>query len=546
LLAIFAGQIAGALTPLALWWIGRNWFGPITGCVAAVLCALSEVHILLSRSALTDVPLGLWWVLAIGTLHAACKTGRVTTALLAGGIVGLAWWTKYNGWMPLGIAFSGVVIQGFVLFRARDPRAWTIVRRGLRSWLISAITAAAIWSPWIWSLQARGGYRAVIANHSHYVVGLSGWCPSLLRQIGQLNGVAGKLGTLSLLVSFWLAGSFSKRVASVPDQAESDISRPSSEKNERQSHVSAVPKYLDRRQVAAICSALLFGVLITFWPMPGVFGLAVFGLILWKGHQISGSTRQEESNLSGQEFWILAVWLLGMVAATPLYHPYLRLTVPVLLASFLGAALCVQLIFERRLFDLVQAPEYSPDTPAESQSDPPRGRGWSLALMMSAMCFLLALVPLGRDLGSMACYADRTGLVTVAREIKTAVDSQSHVTEGGATSPVVYVFAEPALLFQLRLVGVEVVAPAGSLSFAESRWGKSAAPVYLAIGIHAGSDPAFQEQFSKLKNRLNPAGSWPWHLSPLVSLDQPNSQPSKLGSDPAESATVELFEVIGD
>ncbi|MDB5389484.1 MAG: hypothetical protein JWM11_5130, partial [Planctomycetaceae bacterium] len=70
--------------------------------------------------------------------------------------------------------------------------------------------------------------------------------------------------------------------------------------------------------------------------------------------------------------------------------------------------------------------------------------------------------------------------------------------------------------------------------------------VYLAIGIHAKQDPLFQEQFVNLQQRLKPIGRWPWHLSPLVSLDQADSKPAKIGRDPVEAATVELFEVTVD
>jgi hypothetical protein len=284
----------------------------------------------------------------------------------------------------------------------------------------------------------------------------------------------------------------------------------------------------------------------TAWPMIAVLGLALFGLSLWLTYHRVEPTAGANSRAKGQEFWILAVWFLGMLAATPLYHPYLRLTVPLLLATFLGAGLGIQLIFEGPLFDAVRIPDHSTENLVESESVAHGRRRWSLPSLLLAMCCVLALSTLAGDLSSLACFADRTGLVTVGREIKSTMQSRNQNAEGEAPTPVVYVFAEPALLFQLRLAGVEVVAPAGSLGFAEARWGTSTAPVYLATGIHAGSDPAFQEQFAKLRNRLKPVGQWPWHLSPLVSLDQPDARPSKVGSDPAESATVELFEVIGE
>ena len=57
--AMWPNQVAGVVTVLLLWWLGRTWFGPVAGLTAAALCSISEVHLLLSRSALTDVLLGL-------------------------------------------------------------------------------------------------------------------------------------------------------------------------------------------------------------------------------------------------------------------------------------------------------------------------------------------------------------------------------------------------------------------------------------------------------------------------------------------------------
>src|SRR5262245_51133797 len=46
--------IAGSLTVPLVWWVGRQWFGAASGLTAATLLALSDVHILFSRTALTD------------------------------------------------------------------------------------------------------------------------------------------------------------------------------------------------------------------------------------------------------------------------------------------------------------------------------------------------------------------------------------------------------------------------------------------------------------------------------------------------------------
>jgi hypothetical protein len=82
------------------------------------------------------------------------------------------------------------------------------------------------------------------------------------------------------------------------------------------------------------------------------------------------------------------------------------------------------------------------------------------------------------------------------------------------------------------------------LKFADSQRGKPANRTYLAIGIHARQDPEFQKQFAERDRCFKPIGHWPWHLSPIVSLDQPESVPRNLGRDPAEFSDIQLFELI--
>ena len=60
---------AGVFTALALWWVGRRWFGPTAGLAAATLAALSDVHIFFSRTALTDVVMCFFLVCALYFLH---------------------------------------------------------------------------------------------------------------------------------------------------------------------------------------------------------------------------------------------------------------------------------------------------------------------------------------------------------------------------------------------------------------------------------------------------------------------------------------------
>jgi len=82
--------LVGTLTVGAVYLLGRSMFGPRTGLLAAVFLAFSHLHIQFSRLALNNIWDGLWYVLVLESLWHAWKTGRRTSYLLAGLVLGLA------------------------------------------------------------------------------------------------------------------------------------------------------------------------------------------------------------------------------------------------------------------------------------------------------------------------------------------------------------------------------------------------------------------------------------------------------------------------
>ncbi len=167
----------GTLTIPLIWWVGRQWFGPPSGIAAATLLSLSDFHIAFSRSALTDVPLCFWLLLAVYFFERSFRDLSWPTAIAAGVTTGLAWWTKYNGWLPLAISLSGLL--AWLLFASREERHF---KRRLALWALAALLALAVWSPYWWSLPH--GYGEVASNHRRYLVGLSGWPAGAIQQIG--------------------------------------------------------------------------------------------------------------------------------------------------------------------------------------------------------------------------------------------------------------------------------------------------------------------------------------------------------------------------
>jgi 4-amino-4-deoxy-L-arabinose transferase-like glycosyltransferase len=205
--------VAGCATIPLVWWAARNWFGPAAGLASAALAATCEIHVLFSRAALTDVLLCFWWLAAVAFAERAFRRARYDWAFAAGVLAGLAWWTKYNGWLVMGVAIGGAA-------------CWLACGRGDRKRMsrialaaaILAATAFAVWSPvWIGLESFPGGYGAVAENHAKYFVGLDGWLTSAKSQLGAVWVLDGPWSLLGLAIALFATG-LSKGKPSAPVQ----------------------------------------------------------------------------------------------------------------------------------------------------------------------------------------------------------------------------------------------------------------------------------------------------------------------------------------
>ncbi len=181
-----------ATVPLA-WWAVRNWFGPLAGLAGAWLIATSDFHILYSRTALTDVPVAFFILLAVYLYWEAVRRESLRWSIFAGVATGLAWWTKYTGWLPLAIALAGSIPWVITEKRAAGVSLRSRAKSVAACFATMAVVAFLVWSPVLWYLQPYGGYAAVAENHRGYLSPVSDWGRNAAEQAVQLASQTGNL-----------------------------------------------------------------------------------------------------------------------------------------------------------------------------------------------------------------------------------------------------------------------------------------------------------------------------------------------------------------
>lgn len=519
--ALLVSLAAGCATPLLVWWVGRKWFGSAAAMTAALLAATSEVHALFSRAALTDVLVGFWMLLAVWLIWESLCSGRIAVAVAGGGATALAWWTKYSGWLPLAISAAG--LAAWIVWE-RPER--TRVLRALRTWGVATLTAVLLWLPYLQMLQPRGGYAAVAANHRSYVVGWSGWLSGLMQQYANLSFLEGFITLLGLAVALPFAAIALRgdRLSVSPSPG----AKPPENVPSRSGALLALPLAAAGFLIAA---AALLGTPVVFLLLTAV-GLAANTLGSFTGnsagHPVDALSEASNRRLAG---WMLAAWFVSLLLTTPLYRPYVRLTLPWLIAAWLasGAGLAALLTWLRRE---VLAPGPSADGSPSRTGNPdeaaaratratpnvPRDRA---LLVVAAVLLVGSLVWRASSLveRGTVVWQSRTGLLQVAEQVAALTREQARSNSGDGTV-VVYVYAEPALLFQLRLAGVPLVAPVTTLTFAGPDAQRLPFPTYLAAGPHALRDPRFHEQLAEVAGHLVPVETFGYQPSDLVLLDE--------------------------
>ncbi len=500
----------GTLTIPLIWWVGRQWFGPLSGIAAATLLSLSDFHIAFSRSALTDVPLCFWLLLAVYLFERTFRDLSWPTAIAAGVTTGLAWWTKYNGWLPLAISLSGLL--AWSLFARRDERHFL---RHLALWAVAAATAIAVWSPYWLSLP--NGYAEVTRNHQQYVDGFDGWWVRAFRQLESLEIWNGPTAWLSpgLMILSVVGLKF------LPSQ------------NQTQQGIK-LGDFLALLVLAAVLSGLAaVNGTNELLAVPAAFTVGAGIVMTYLVRFRPGSLSPNDNNIFSwidfrfeRQHWLIAAWFIGLSLSTPMYRAYPRLTLPWLVVVCLITA------------SLLRTPDL--DRQAE-RTQPQLDWRKQAALLGLMVCLLICGVwwYLPADSLRQRSWTSRTAFASMTADIRGDVRTAAASAKFGGTQAVLYVYAEPGLFFHLPADGL-AVQPAGNLNFVDIEATRRL-PTFLVIGPHAHRSKAFADEFAKRADQFELIASYPYDASDFVRLDDVSATQLRAHR---ESLEVRLYRVL--
>lgn len=160
---LWLSALFGTLTVPLIFVLGRRWNGRAAGASASLLVALSAFHVAYSRIGLTDVTFLFFFLLALLLYSLVEERESLAHAVLAGIAVGLAWNTKYHGWLAAAIALLALVPS-----LRRGGRGRFVA--GLRRWFVSVVVAGLLYLPWaVWVMNQPGGYAALAKEHASFL-----------------------------------------------------------------------------------------------------------------------------------------------------------------------------------------------------------------------------------------------------------------------------------------------------------------------------------------------------------------------------------------
>ncbi|MCA9082897.1 MAG: glycosyltransferase family 39 protein [Planctomycetaceae bacterium] len=532
--------VAGCVTVFVMWWLARILFGQAAGLCMASIVAFSDYHILFSRMALTDAVVLVFITASVAVAVTGLQQRSVRRMFLAGVLTGLAWWTKYTGWLPIAIVVSGSVFW------------WTIGgRRGIRIQkllmllLVFAAAGGLVWLPWFLMLKSAGGYSAVAANHSGYFFGTSGWQSRLASQIYFHLNMDSWLGAWGVGLGILSAGSRRWIELRLSDTRRT-LANPLPGHPGSVSEPFPSPAVLRRFCAAAIVLAVVacgigaIGVL-SCLAIGGLAGMFLYPTLTelyrrkvdgdeaapvpdgFQYNVVDFRAAPEVDPLLG--FSIVLAWFVGLLLMTPMYYPYPRLSLPLLAAVWLGAVGGLAWWIEATL-----------NVDRRQQQDVSPGHLLFMKRIVTAMV-LLALAITASGAGSLkppTIWQSRTSLRDASWQLASAViqdargnyapqttepfvdqfgiyhpdpvegdkaesdaelgsyerlearvappvDDSTPLADLSQPDAVIYCYGEPAVLYHLNRAGLNC-SPVQDLTFPAATIRRKALPTYLVIG----------------------------------------------------------------
>ncbi|MBD3676336.1 MAG: glycosyltransferase family 39 protein [Planctomycetaceae bacterium] len=255
----------------------------------------------------------------------------------------------------------------------------------------------------------------------------------------------------------------------------------------------------------------------------------------------SGVNREPMSPeiLSG---WMMVAWVVSLLLMTPLYRPYPRLAMPLMLVLIVGAASGFREI--RQLWGRDAVTENSSTGQDVAGSLTRRKVGtmiWGLFVLVASV--ILVASPVAPDQGGSP-WEDRRSMERLSRMVVEECTTLSPGRESAPVSYLIYVYSEPAIYYHLcRLAPRNVlVSPVANLGFLSQTSGREPVPIFLVTGPHAQRNPEFQAQLNDAENSLKELMVTEVEVSDLVSLNL--HSPAEL-THPGKMFPLESYQLWG-
>lgn len=414
----------GTLTILVVWTLARRWFGPLAAAGAAAMLAFNELHIAMSRSGMTDVVFVFLFLIAMEVSSRALRRPSGGLVIAAGLAVGAAWNAKYHGWLAAVIAAAGLVPYAWKTgWTRRDYLAAFWAGVGL------TVIAGLCYVPWFLKAAELAGGFAELARYQTTFLS-SHWLTNFGREADNLAYFEGMLARAAVPAALVAMTALEPRVA--------------------------------RRRwwlvvAAAAAAGLTVGGTVSLWVLTAI---AVPPLM-----------RRRDRGA-----WLLLAWGAAFIVLAPMYRPYVRTVLPLMIATCVAAAFVLAVWAER----LAHA-----DAPAAP---------WNRLAVAGTVAALVAVIGVGAFRGETSRWRRARHLPEAARQIRERV---------GAGSKVI-VIGESVLAYYLELEGVRAFK---GFELWEDVVDEGA-PVYVATGIYIQRAPTLRENFAALRSQLAPLGDF--------------------------------------